>query len=139
MLCSIVLFGCSSGRTLDSAAEGSTAYIGDAEKPYRQIISTMNNLREVTEEKYLDEAGKLVDNEDGYAIKTNDYDKKGNLIRTAYYDTREKAVFVEKLGYSYMEFSYDDEGNKIAEKYFDVNGNTVALPGSEYALSLIHI
>jgi hypothetical protein len=94
----LTLGACSISSSKKEKEESSSIAKADPEKPYAQIIDIMDNNRQVIEEQFLDEAGNLVANEDGYAVMKKTYDENGKVTSTSYYGTDEKAFFVERLG-----------------------------------------
>ena len=78
----------------------SSAGTASADKPaktYTQITDIMDNARHVVEESFYASDGSIVACEDGYAIMRKDYDEKGNLVSTSYFDTADQPFFVEKF------------------------------------------
>lgn len=59
-------------------------------KTYTQITDIMDNAHHVVEERFYASDGLIVACEDGYAIMRKDYDDKGNLVSTAYFDTADQ-------------------------------------------------
>ena len=116
-----------------NAAAGGAAAADAPVKEYTQITDIMDNARHVVEERFYAPDGSIVACEDGYAIVRKDYDDKGNLVGTSYFDTADQPFFVEKLGYASMEMTYDDAGNKTGETYYDARGTVVTLENKNYA------
>ena len=100
-------------------SSAATATADTPGKTYTQITDIMDNARHVVEERFYASDGSIVACEDGYAIMRKDYDDKGNLVSTAYFDTADQPFFVEKLGYASMSMTYDEVNNKTGETYFD--------------------
>ena len=67
-----------------------TALVDKPAKTYTQITAIMDNARHVVEERFYASDGSIVACEDGYAIMRKDYDEKGNLVSTAYFDTADQ-------------------------------------------------
>ncbi len=95
---------------------------------YAQIEREYNNLKKVTEERYLDVNGDLCLCTSGYACYNQTYDSRGNTLTTGYYDTEDKLVRCTS-GYAFIERRYDDDGNRIFERYLDENNEPVILSG----------
>lgn len=98
---------------------------------YAQIERQYNDLKQVTEERYLDASGALCLCSDNYAYFVQTYDPRGNLLNTSYFDTGCRHV-CSKSGYASAEYVYDDDGNRISERYLDEKTEPVLL-GSGYA------
>ena len=100
----------------------------DAGKQYTQIVTYMDNMQHVIEQRYISADGRVVNNEKGFAIVRNAYNEYGYLTRTSYFDENDRPVFVQELGYSSVSITYDVSGNKIGETYYNADGRPVERP-----------
>ncbi|MBI4126784.1 MAG: hypothetical protein HY465_04745 [Deltaproteobacteria bacterium] len=76
------------------------------------------------EERYFDQAGNLIENKDGAAVRTFQRDNAGRVTRETTLD-RYQAVKETRAGYAIVERDYDPAGNVREERYFDRTGTPV--------------
>lgn len=78
-----------------------------------------DNYRRIIEYAYFDNKGFPIFTKQKYHICQTEYDTKGNLIRTSYYNTNKQLCEVHKI--AIQEYIYDDKNNLIQTNYYDVN------------------
>jgi hypothetical protein len=122
----------------------------DGREGYAARTKTFDDAGRVTEEAYFeadgktpcrlenggysrlthkyDEDGKLVerttyghDPSEGYAVTKSKYDRRGNPIEDAYFDTNGKTPRRHKDGYHRLRVEYDGRGNCTEEAYFGID------------------
>lgn len=92
---------------------------------------TYNGGGQVETVKYTDLLGNLINVAGNYANLVNEYDDRGLLISTSYYDKSDKlstdakmirGVLVGNRFYAKVEIDYDDLGNAKETRYYDEDG-----------------
>lgn len=104
-----------------------TAFFED-EKPavnyrkYHREVFVFNNRNLPVETRYYDVKGNLIAHgTDKYAIVRNEYDLKGNRVKSFYFGTDDKPVVCAE-GWSSSTYQYDAFGQVIRQFFFDVEG-----------------
>ena len=92
---------------------------------YAYCIHTYNNNHR-TESWYYDTQGKLTQRTDeGYAVKTVQYNAYGQKISESYFDANIRSVMNTKYHCSGWLYNYDDRGNDTYYWYYGTDGNQV--------------
>lgn len=71
----------------------------------------------------LDDAGNVVDPPNGFAKQINEFDPRGYLIRSSYFDSNDKPIAVH--GVSVEVRKYDARGDYVLNEYLDGTGRLV--------------
>lgn len=89
---------------------------------YHKWTGAYNRRNQLVESRYYNTAGKLTTfQQDNYAIERNEYDKRGNNVRTSYFGTNEKPVLCkEKWAITTRE--YDEQNRVIKQSFFGIDG-----------------
>lgn len=89
---------------------------------YHKWVGAYNSRNQLVENRYYNTAGKLATySDDRYAIERNEYDKRGNIVRTAYFDTNEKPVAC-KEGWASTTREYDAQNRVVKQSFFGIDG-----------------
>ena len=86
-----------------------------------------NEKGNCTRVAYFGENDESVENEEGYAIRTIEYEG-GNAVKVALYDKNNKPVMC-KEGYSAIAYEYDEKGNAIKVSLYDTLGKATVGAG----------
>lgn len=104
-------------QTLHNVSGPATNYLG-----IHKYVYVYNSRNQKIEESYYDIKGNLVlSSETGYAIMKNEYNDKGEGVKTSFYGTDRKPCKC-KEGWSSASYEYDLFGNIIKQCFFDVDG-----------------
>lgn len=77
-----------------------------------------DNNRHIVEYAYFDDLGLPIYTKQKYHIYKSEYDIKGNLVRTSYYNINNQLCEVHKI--AIQEYTYDEKSNLIQTIYYDV-------------------
>lgn len=88
---------------------------------------------DLTEEKYIDDKGRLVLSEKGYAGIRLSYDEKGNKTRESCYGTDGQPV-INNAGCADTVWEYDDMGNTVKMSHYGTDGRLISI-NMGYAVS----
>jgi len=94
-------------RTIDGDGVGGKVYLYEGA-----------NLRRV---KYVDQNGKVVNNADGWAVRTDDFDEKGNNVFSAYLDSDGVNTNFAS-GIAFISNVFDRVGDHVSERYLGWDG-----------------
>ncbi len=85
----------------------------------KKIYDDLGNL---TEERYLDKSGNLVESAySGIALTRWKFDRNGNLLEEIVYGADEMPKEDSIIGVSKTKWRYDGKGNVMEEKYYNIN------------------
>ena len=63
-----------------------------------------------------------------------EYDKRGNQIKTTYYEADGQTLRLSKAGIAGFEDNYDENGNQTERRFFDAEGKIIVSPEYGYAI-----
>lgn len=92
------------------------------EDGYAGYKSEFNSLGLETKRINLDTELRPTYDENGVAITRVDYDQRGNIIKIAYYDDKDKELTLSDENIAGWNSTYDDFGNEIVRDYFNTKG-----------------
>jgi MTH538 TIR-like domain (DUF1863). len=81
-----------------------------------------DNNRHIVEYAYFDNLGLPIFTKQKYHIYRSEYDIKGNLVKTSYYNINNQLCEVRKT--AIQEYSYDEKSNLIQTIYYDVKNRS---------------
>lgn len=89
---------------------------------YHKWTGVYNSRNQLVESRYYNTADKLTTySGDRYAIERNEYDNRGNNIRTSYFGTDEKPVVCNE-GWAITTREYDIQNRLIKQSFFGIDG-----------------
>lgn len=95
----------------------------DCYNGYHKVTHIFNSRNQIMETRYYDKNSQLtLTTNEGIAILKNEYDNKGNRIKSFYYGIDETPI-VSKEGWASSTYEYDALGNTIKQCFFGIDGN----------------
>lgn len=92
-----------------------------------KILNKYNTRNQNIEVRYYNESGNLtLTKNEGIAMQKNEFDTKGNRVRTYFYGTDEKPI-KGKEGWAMSTYEYDVFGNVIKQYFYAVDGKPVSI------------
>lgn len=89
---------------------------------YHRWTGVYNSRNQLVERRYYNTSGKLTTyNNDRYAIERNEYDNRGNNMRTSYFGTDLKPVTCNE-GWSITTREYDAQNRLVKQSFFGIDG-----------------
>lgn len=89
---------------------------------YHKRTYVYDERNQIIERRYYGKDNKLTTyDDDDYAIKKDEYDNKGNNVKTSYFNVKEKPVCCSE-GWASSIREYDNYGNVIRQRFFGVDG-----------------
>lgn len=89
---------------------------------YHRWTGVYNSRNQLVERRYYNTSGKLTTyNNDRYAIERNEYDNRGNNMRTSYFGTDQKPVTCNE-GWSITTREYDAQNRLVKQSFFGIDG-----------------
>lgn len=87
---------------------------------YHKYTCVYNNRNQIIEKRYYGTDGNLTLNTNNIAVEKHEYNKKGERIKTSYFNKSQKPCCCEE-GWAMSTKEYDEKGNVIRQLFYNEN------------------